>query len=283
MERKMKPNSEEMKIYSRFITEIRTYSHILNESAFAVLMRKEPLTRVFAVREDRFKLEIVMTEQMKKVNTDYFGYGFGVSSNFLMAINIASLGHFAWYPTSNTFWSCEHIGPSGKKEQVFLQPKKLPFPASKSTLTENQVKNAVLIAASLMREGEQNFRREYLKGIVHLDMGIVDLIFNREAFANFYRSFEFFMTTRVLKKKKLANELKELQEGIRLLGLPKEICEEFRNLYKIRSEQIMHAQQVPREITGEDILKIKVFTDYALHKYYRSKADEWLDQRRKDI
>ena len=52
----MKLNSEEMNIYSRFISEIRTYSHILNESAFAVLMRKEPLTRVLAVREDRFKL-----------------------------------------------------------------------------------------------------------------------------------------------------------------------------------------------------------------------------------
>ena len=29
------------------------------------------------------------------------------------------------------------------------------------------------------------------------------------------------------------------------------------------------------------VWKIKVFTDYALHKYYRSKADEWLEQRRR--
>jgi hypothetical protein len=90
------------------------------------------------------------------------------------------------------------------------------------------------------------------------------------------------MTTRVLKKKRLRNEIKELQEGLRALGLSEDFCEEFRNLYRTRSEQVMHAQRTPKEIDGEDVLKMKVFTDYALHRYYRSKADEWLKQRRKD-
>ena len=270
-----------MKIHGRFITEIKTYSHILKESAFALLMRQEPLTRVLDVREDRFKVEVVMTEEMKETNKDYFGYGFLVSSNFLMALNIAALGHFTWTAGNRLFWHCEHIGPSGKTEQILMHSQEVSFPVEKRVLTEDEVRNSVIIMGSLLRDTEQNFRREYLKGILHLNIGFADLDFRREAFANFYRAFEFFMTTRVLKKKKLANEIRDLKEGIRLLGLSDELRDEFITLYKKRSEQVMHAQRAPKAIDAEDVLKIKVFTDYALHNYYRSKADEWLEQRRR--
>ena len=78
-----------MNVYSRFITEIRSYSHILEKPVFAVLMNEESLVRVLNIKGDVFKAEVTMTEEMKEVNKDYFGYGFLVSSNFLMALNIA--------------------------------------------------------------------------------------------------------------------------------------------------------------------------------------------------
>jgi len=263
-----------MNIYGRFISEVRSYSHILKESAFAVLMSEECLTRVLDVRDDKLKVEVIMTEEMKETNKDYFGYGFLVSSSFLMALNIAALGHFTWTIGNRMFWHCEHIGPSGKPEQILMNAREVSFPTEKALLTENEVRNSLIILGSLLRESEQNFRREYLKGILHLNAGFGDLAFHREAFANFYRSFEYFVTTRVLKKKKLSNEIKDLKEGIRLLGLPGKFCDEFISLYKKRSEQIMHAQRVPKDVDLEDVLKIKVFTDYALHRYYRSKANE---------
>lgn len=271
-----------MEVYNRFITEVRSYSHILKESAFAVLMSDEPLVRVLDIREDRFKVEVRMTEEMKEINRDYFGYGFLVSSNFLVALNIATLGHFSWTVGSRMFWHCEHIGPSGKTEQILMNSQDVFFPVEKRLLTEEEIRKSVIICGSLMREPEQNFRSEYLKGIIHLNAGFGDLVFHREAFANFYRSFEYFITTRVLKKKKLTNEMRELKEGIRLLGLADQFCDEFVTLYKKRSEQVMHAQRAPKEIEAEDVLKIKVFTDYALHRYYRAKADEWLEQHRRD-
>jgi hypothetical protein len=43
----------------------------------------------------------------------------------------------------------------------------------------------------------------------------------------------------------------------------------------------MHAQREPKEMDMDDVLKIKVFTDYALHTYYRSQADQWLNEKRK--
>lgn len=66
------------------------------------------------------------------------------------------------------------------------------------------------------------------------------------------------------------------------MGLTDQLCDEFVGLYKKRSEQVMHAQRTPRTIDVDDVLKMKVFTDYALHRYYRGKADQWLQQRKRN-
>jgi hypothetical protein len=234
------------------------------------------LTRVIEVKEDRFKLEVIMTEEMTKVNKDYWGYALVISSSYLMALNVAALGYFTWISGNRMFWHCDLTGPDGKVEQVFMHAENELFSAAeKTTLSENEVRNSMIIYGSILREEDQSFRREYLSGILHLDIGFADLTFYREAFANFYRSFELFVTARVLKKKKLKNELKEFQDALFSLGLSKEMSEEFRVLYKLRSEQVMHAQKIPKEVSSEDALKMKVFADYVLHKYYRSKAEEW--------
>src|SRR4030042_3398855 len=146
-----------MNVYSKFITEVRSYSHILDKPMFAVLMSEESLVRVLDIKEDRFKVEVRMTEEMKEVNKDYFGYGFLVSSNFLMALNIAALGHFTWTVGNRMFWHCEHIGPSGKTEQIIMHSQEVAFPVKKRVLTENEARNSVIIMGSLLRDPEQNF------------------------------------------------------------------------------------------------------------------------------
>lgn len=270
-----------MKIYSRFVTEIKSHSHILNAAAFKVLASEESLTRIVSVSEETLKVEVIMTEEMKETNTDYFGYAFVVSASFLVALNIAALGYFSWAIGNRMFWHCEHVGPSGEPEQVFLNSKDVTFPTEKRLLTEDEVRNSLIILGSLLRDTDHEFRREYLKGIVHLSSGFGDLMFGRETFANFYRAFEYFVTSRVLMKKKLTNEMKDLAEGIRRMGLPAEFGDEFAGLYKIRSEQVMHAQKEPKDMDMDNVLKMKIFTDYALHKYYRSQADLWLAEHKK--
>ena len=88
------------------------------------------------VSEDRFKVEVIMTDEMKKTNKDYFGYAFLVSSNFLMALNIAALGHFTWTAGNRLFWHCEHIGPSGKSDQILMQSQEGSFPVEKIVLSQ---------------------------------------------------------------------------------------------------------------------------------------------------
>jgi hypothetical protein len=135
-----------------------------------------------------------------------------------------------------------------------------------------------MIFGSLCREGDQTFRREYLKGIAHINAGFGDLSFHREAFGNFYRALEYFVTARVLKKSNLPNELRDIKEGLRKVGMRPELVDEFTSLYKIRSEQIMHAQKTPKEIDFDDVIKMKVFSDYALHKYFKANAVSDLEE-----
>jgi len=240
-------------------------------------MSEKNLSRVLNVSDNTLKIEILMTEEMKKNNTNHYGYAFMVSSCFLMALNIASLGHFSWLTGSQLFWNCEHIDQKGKSKKKYFCSNSNSFPCEKKLLTEKEVKNAAIIAGSLMQDPDQHFRKEYLKGIVHLSANLGDLDFSKEAFANFYRSFEYFVTSHIFQKKKLSNEFKELQKGIRILGLSEEICDEFPNLYKIRSSQVMHYQNEAKIMDIDDVIKIKVFTDFALQKYYKDKASKYLE------
>jgi hemolysin-activating ACP:hemolysin acyltransferase len=134
-----------MKIHSTFITDIICHSHILEQNAFRVLMSEKALSRVLEVKPNSLKIEIVMTEDMKERNTDYYGYAFVVSASFLMALNIASLGHFSWLSGSKLFWHCEHTGPTGNSEQIFFSSKSNPFPNEKRILTEKEVRNSIRI------------------------------------------------------------------------------------------------------------------------------------------
>lgn len=265
---------------SRLSCEIRSHSHILSEAAFSVLMREESLTRVIEVKNDKLKIEVRTDEKMQGTKLNDIEYAFIVASSFMMSLNIASLGHFSWSTGSRLFWFFELIDERGLKENIFIHSNDIPYPADKRRLSESEVKNAIIIAGSIMLEKDQAFRREYLKGITHMNAGFADLIYYRESFANFYRSLEYFLTAKVIKKNKLKNELKELQQGLKTIGFKKDFIDEFRYLYRIRSEQVMHAQKKQKAIETDDVFKIKTFTDFALHRYYRKIGDDWLEKQR---
>ncbi len=55
--------------------------------------------------------------------------------------------------------------------------------------------------------------------------------------------------------------------------MKKEVAEEFNRLYQLRSEQVMHAQQQQEPVPLDDVIKMKVFLDYVLYKFYKKIAD----------
>jgi hypothetical protein len=108
-----------------------------------------------------------------------------------------------------------------------------------------------------------------LKGLIHLSLNYPGTHFEKDAFSNFYRTFEHLVTNRLLGKKKLKNELKEMSAVLSTLGLSSELLEEFRKLYVIRGSQAMHSQHIPELTSREDTMKMKVFTDVVIYKVYK--------------
>ena len=251
---------------------VQSYSHKLNKEAFSLLTTGK--SNIFAsdINEESFLLSFVNTMEDCKTIDHFATIGHLCLSYFIMALNIATLGHFTWEWNKFAPPLYKIVNPQheGINAIIGLQLKGKGKENVENIITEKEIRNAFLLFIALGKEGESNVRKEYLKGILHLSLDFYDIDFHREAFGNFYRSFESFATERVLKVRKLQNELKELQKVI--INFSKgntELAEAFRDLYKLRSGQIMHAQKKQFEIKKDDVLKMKVILDLILHKVYQ--------------
>lgn len=259
-----------------------SHSHNLSESAFSILMSDDNLSKVRRV-DKRYVELLIRAEKEYFDNPDkFYLHAHGVASNFLMALNVACLGHFTWANATqlSPVYEIENEGnPEGNKI-LFLPRRK--YPIDTIDITEKEVRNALILSGALLGEEDQNIRREYVRGIVHLGLVFGDVNFDKEAFSNFYRLFEYLTTKRIKKKQKLSNELKELKAVIIDSGLSGEVADEFKKLYQLRSEQVMHAQQEQVSVLLDDVLKMKKFLDFVLFKYYKTIANSWLLKHRKE-
>lgn len=258
---------------------IHSHSHFLDEKAFAVLMREEAATQVTKVTRTQIEATIKAEKGHFRTIEDFYPTAHLIASNFIMSLNIASLGHFTWV-AGNQLYPTYNVDPIDNSRRILFSVEPT-WPSEERCLAESEVRQAVIIYGSILRENDKNIRQEYVKGILHMGLSFAEINFNKEAFGNFYRSFEYFITRKLLQKTKLKNELTELTKAIKSSGLSDEFIEEFKGLYKIRSEQVMHAQRHQVEITQDDVVKMKVFIDYLLHKHYTAIANRWLEERRR--
>lgn len=251
---------------------VHCHSHILNENAFKPLTSPNCLVRVHDVTASMFFLGVQSNDYPTLTKIEHFTtFGVYSLSYFLMALNIGSLGHFDWeLKTRSTpiYSLCNH----DLKQGVGIgSNRSYKYPSDAvSPLTETDVQHAILIFDALSKENDKNVRKEYLKGLYHYGLDFFDISFRKEAFANFYRSFEFFVTNRILKAKKLKNELKQFKDVLQSLGLKPEVVQMFaEELYPLRSEQVMHSQRQQIEIEWEQVSKMKFLTDVTMRSSYK--------------
>jgi hypothetical protein len=258
--------------------QLESHLHTLSEEAFS-LLNNEALFGIGVKKVDGRYIEFLVKGEKKNFSNsgEFYFHAHRVASDFIMGLNVACFGHFTWAKgvQISPVYEFEDAGPQGKSGKLVFSPnRKLPLETKE--ITKDDIKNTLILVASLFREEDEFIRREYLKGIIHLGLGFGDDNFDKDAFANFYRLFEYFVTRKILNKTKLKNEFAELKKVISASTLGKEGVEKFKEIYQIRSEQIMHAQQEQRLVSLDDVVCIKVFLDFVLHKYYRAKADAWL-------
>ena len=188
----------------------------------------------------------------------------------MMALNIATLGHFDWAskvaPAPYSIFNHDLSDAVGVGSNQFQTHE----PNDKRNLSADDLGRAILVFDALSKEQDDQVVPEYLKGIFHLGLTFFELTFRKDAFANFYRSLEHFLTGRVLGGKKIKNEVKEFTGAMRTLEVSEEVIQNFsKRLYPLRCEQVMHSQKSQREIEMDDVLHIKILTDAVMSRVYK--------------
>ena len=257
-----------MKTQVRIISK----SHKLQKESFSLLEKLGSNFKVEEVSRSTFHLVWDVPEDSELFNEYHDHHCFLVFSAMLAAINIASLGLFSWHDGTE-------IGPIYIREEssnlVTLSVDHQQKYENIRELTQREVHDALILFGALCRESEHVIVNEYLKGVMHLCMSYYDLNFHREAFGNFYRVIEYLVTNRILGKRKLKNELNQLQQVFRDFGADEKLISEFKNIYAIRSAQVMHAQIQPEKVSFDEALMVKTFCDLLLNKYYLKIAETW--------
>jgi hypothetical protein len=250
-------------------TKIISHYHKLTKDAFEVFQTDNLLLRISNVEEHSFLISRYKSENDASLEL-FYEKCHDIISYFLISINIATLGNFSWdfqFISAAPYILTDY----DKNTSNFLYNEPIQYTHKEQYLDINKqlVWRTLQLFLSLRNEKDDSLKKEYIKGLYNFHHGFFDIEFNNEAFSNFYKAFEFFCTTKILKTNKLSNEKKQLRDVLSNLGLRNELLEEFDRLYKIRCEQAMHAQRGLKSIDKESCSKLKVFLDSVMHKYYQ--------------
>lgn len=250
---------------------IRSHTYVLSAEALALFKDQACIIEIDDITESTF----LVGHSSNKIGQGsdaktFMRHSAPALSRFLMCLNVGTLGHFEWEskaPPHPHFLMFDH---GEKKVSSIRYPSSYFIEGYEPTpLTAGMVLRAAQVFIGMCREDKLHVLTEYLKGVYHLGLNFYDLSFEKEAFANFYRSFEYFITNRHLKQRGLINEYKQISKFLIETGAPDTIMEMFKELYILRGEQVMHAQKEQRPITWEDAFKMKLLADHAIQSHYR--------------
>lgn len=260
---------------------IKSHSHTLGNKAFRLLQSDASNMRVHKISEREFSLS-VRPRHPESPQLEQLAECHQVILCFLIALNVGSLGAFAWAdePWVHPVFTVTQDMDGTQGYRAAIVARSSMQHGEPTELKEADIYNVVLVFGIVARERTSVLTGEYARGLLLLRMNFAELNFRREAFMCFYRAFEHFVASRILKVSKLSNELKDLQRGLRKITQSQEIIDEFRSIYAIRSSQAAHSQVKQREITLEEVLKVKVFLDIVMNTEFKREANAAMQERR---
>lgn len=263
------------------LLDVRSHSHRLTEECFSFFARNKTNLRLTRTSDQTFSIGVDANSFKDLGSTDVLFHAHWWASAMLVGINIATAGYFCWSysPSLHPVYRVRAPdSPEAERQIALQQALALPYPEVRD-LTEDDVQNALIISSSLAQDQDSIPRSEYLKGLLHVGASHLDITFHREAFGNFYRCIELFVTQRVLGAKRLANEVKDIQRALGILGVSDDLQGVFTEIYAIRSSQFAHAQAKQVAVSFDDVLKAKAFADIVMYKTYRKVAEKWRSAR----
>ena len=97
---------------------VRTYSHKLNEKVFSLFMSGKTNIFVKEVKEKSFLLGCINESKRCKTIEEFAPIAHLCFSNFIMALNIATLGNFIWNPVGYPFPLYRFIDPQNRERKI---------------------------------------------------------------------------------------------------------------------------------------------------------------------
>jgi len=186
--------------------KIISHHNILSTNSFELMSSPSSLLSISEVKKNSFMLSV---ESLPKEDKGSFmGRAHSVISFYVVALNVASLGHFSWdfqlvspvpYFMSNSVESTGEFQFLHKPSGYKFDEEMIPLPRETSW-------QVLKIMIALGKERDDVFISEYIKGIFNLHNCFFNISFINEAFANFYRALEYFTARKILRCKKLKNE-----------------------------------------------------------------------------
>lgn len=253
---------------------IRSDSHSFTLEPFRLFQLDASNIRIHVVREHDFVLSVRSLREQEPEPAQVHDCH-RVITALLIALNIGSLGTFTvaqdpWAHPILNIADDLHVG-GARTTMLVVEPQSVY--TERRAITELDVENSALVFGIVAREQTSVLTGEYLRGLILMRLNVLDLNFRREAFLCFYRALEHFAANRILKVRKLSNELRDLQRALRTLTDDDELIAELRTVYRIRSSQVAHSQNNQEEISSDDLLKTKIFLDFVMHKTFKAEAN----------
>ena len=260
---------------------LRTDSHTLTSSAFRLFQLEASNIRIHDVRDHDLLISV------RPLNTDapepvQIHDCYSVITAMLIALNVGALGTFTFAQdpwVHPVLIAADDLAGMNARSTALVVEADIAYPERRQ-ITEVDAENAALVFGIIAREHTPVLTGEYCRGLLLTRMNVLELNFRREAFLCFYRGLEYFVANRLLKVRKLSNELRDLQRGLRMLTGDHELIDELRTVYRIRSSQVAHSQGPQSDISQDDLMKMKVFLDFVMHKTFKEEANRAMAARR---
>ena len=249
---------------------VKSHVHELPEDVFGGFNQNDTYIKVSYI--DNVHLNLEFTDLLDpEILEDEFTTKYHQIFNFyIVALNVCTLGLFL--PSEDNYLSPKYIFKNldnGDIHDGIISHEIHKAEIFGQTLTRQMLVESLLFFGALVKEENDELISEYLRGIIHLSLNYPAAYFEKDAFSNFFRVFEHLVTTRILQKKKLNNELKEYTKVLNNFGLSDDSIIEFKELYKLRGQQAMHAQISPSAINRDTTMKMKLFCDITIQKVYK--------------
>lgn len=200
----------------------------------------------------------------------------------VLSINVGSLGHFYWEegPWAHPRLTVtDDLNGQNPRDVAIVTQSESPDFGELRPFSDLDEYRTILVFGTVARGSAHVLENEYCRGLLLHRMQYCEIDFRREAFMCFYRVLEHFVTRRILGVPRLQNELKDIQSCIRNLGFGDMLVKEMKDLYQIRSSQTVHAQNIQRKITADEVLKIKIFVDALLSKILLTEANSIMESK----